>query len=97
MALLCQAISRNPKFWEWTDTLLAAFVQAKNALAHATMLQHSSPDALLCLNVDVSDAAVGAVLEQGIAGTWKPLAFFNRKLHPAETKYSAFDRISNIF
>ena len=68
------------------------FVQAKDALAHATMLQHRSPDALLCLNVDASDAALGAVLEQGIAGTWKPLAFFSGKLRTAETKYSAFDR-----
>ena len=36
--------------------------------------------------------AVGAVLEQWISGTWKPIGFFSKKLNPAVTKYSAFDR-----
>merc|ERR1712024_188582 len=31
-------------------------------------------------------------LEQRHGHTWKPIAFFSRKLSPAEVKYSAFDR-----
>ena len=41
---------------------------------------------------DASDTAVGAVLQQEIGDTWQPIAFFSRKLRPAETRYSAFDR-----
>ena len=85
-------LSRSPNFLEWTETLQAGFVQAKEALAHATLLQHPFPDAPLCLSIDASDVAVVAILEQRTASTWKPLAFFSRKLRPAETKYSAFDR-----
>jgi hypothetical protein len=41
---------------------------------------------------DASDFAVGAVLQQEIGQSWQPVAFFSRKLIPAESRYSAFDR-----
>ena len=34
---------------------------------------------------DASDTAVGAVLQQQINGEWKPIAFFSKRLKPAET------------
>ena len=46
----------------------------------------------MCLVTDASDTAVGAVLQQRIESVWSPLAYFSRKLKPAETKYSMFDR-----
>ena len=39
-----------------------------------------------------SDQAVGAVLQQLVNNTWCPIAYFSKKLRPAETKYSTFDR-----
>ena len=41
---------------------------------------------------DASDTAVGAVLQQHINGIWRPISFFSRKMTPAETRYSTFDR-----
>ena len=41
---------------------------------------------------DASDTAVGAVLQQHINSEWRPIAFFSKKLKPAETRYSTFDR-----
>ena len=41
---------------------------------------------------DASDTAVGAVLQQYVNGTWRPISFFSRKMTPAETRYSTFDR-----
>lgn len=41
---------------------------------------------------DASETAVGAVLQQHIAGQWQPLAYFSKALKPAETRYSVFDR-----
>ena len=35
---------------------------------------------------------MGAVLQQQIKDVWQPLAFFSRKLSPAQQKYSAYDR-----
>ncbi len=35
---------------------------------------------------------MGGVLQQKVGNGWKPLAFFSKKLAPAEVKYSTFDR-----
>ena len=76
----------------WTDTATASFNATKEALAKATLLSYPSPNAPTCLMTNASDTAVGAVLQQNIKGTWKPISFFSRKLNPAETRYSTFDR-----
>ena len=46
----------------------------------------------LNITCDASDFAVGAVLQQCIDNVWQHLSFFSKKLAPAETRYSAFDR-----
>ena len=75
---------------DWDAAALSAFGAVKSALSKATMLMHPDPAAAVFLTTDASDVAVGAVLSQGDAHA--PLAFFSRKLSPAERKYSAFDR-----
>jgi cleavage and polyadenylation specificity factor subunit 1 len=34
---------------------------------------------------------MGAVLQQRVDNAWQPLAFFSKKLNPAQQKYSAYD------
>ncbi|MFN9906526.1 MAG: Ty3/Gypsy family RNase HI domain-containing protein, partial [bacterium] len=58
----------------------------------AVPLCHPAPHAVLSLSVDASDSHVGGVLQQQVGKDWKPLAFFSKKLAPAEVKYSTFDR-----
>ena len=78
---------------KWSDEVDEAFTTAKEALAQATMLVHPHADKPTAPTVDASGTAVGAVLEQTSDGSdWKPVAFFSRKLRPAEQNYSAFDR-----
>nr|VZI45887.1 unnamed protein product [Spirometra erinaceieuropaei] len=60
--------------------------------ADATLLTHPAPEAPLSLMVDASSVAVGAVLQQHINDSTRPLAFFSKKLSPAETRYSTFSR-----
>ena len=55
-------------------------------------LTHPDPAADLCLAVDASNNHVGAVLQQLCGSTWRPLAFFSKKLDSTQLKYSAFDR-----
>ena len=77
----------------WTPPLIAVFGSAKEALSNAVKLHHPDPDpaSVLALTTDASLVAVGAVLsESGVDG--RPIAFFSKKLSPAEIKYSAFDR-----
>ncbi|GBM45660.1 Transposon Tf2-9 polyprotein [Araneus ventricosus] len=58
----------------------------------STLLVYPSPDARLSLTCDASDRALGSVLSQDENGEWKPLAFFSRKLTPAEQRYNVYDR-----
>ena len=74
------------------ETELSAFNQAKDELARATILVHPQSDAPLTLFVDASDVGVGGVVQQLVNDTWQPLAFFSKRLQPAETKYSTFGR-----
>lgn len=81
----------SPKY-VWSPECQEAFDFCKSALATATLLVHPQYDAPTNITSDASDKAVGAVLEQFIDHEWRPIAFFSRKLRPAETRYSAFDR-----
>jgi hypothetical protein len=76
----------------WSPAAEAAFIAAKAALVAAVPLCHPAPNAVLSLSVDASDSHVGGVLQQQVGQGWKPLAFFSKKLAPAEVKYSTFDR-----
>jgi hypothetical protein len=77
---------------EWPPAAASAFVAAKAALESATVLSHPLPGAVVSLAVDASDSHVGGVLQQLDRGSWRPLAFFSRKLSTPEVKYSTFDR-----
>ncbi|BHF84055.1 hypothetical protein SprV_0902720500 [Sparganum proliferum] len=71
---------------------LTAFETINNALADATLVTHRAPEAQLSLTVDASTLAVGAILQQHLSGSTRPLASFSNKLLPAETCYSTFGR-----
>ena len=71
---------------EWTESRLRAFRESKARLARATLLAHFAPDAPLALTTDASDFAVGAVLEQEVAGQWRPLAFYSSRFKPTLTE-----------
>ena len=85
------ASSKERTTLQWNDAA-AAFMTIKEALATATLLSHPKPDAPTSIITDASDVAVGAVLQQYINHCWCPIAYFSKKLQPAETRYSTFDR-----
>ena len=69
-----------------------AFNAAKTSLANAAELEHPQADFPISLMVDASGSHVGAVLQHFRRSSWAPLSFYSKKLTPAETRYSAFDR-----
>ena len=75
-----------------SPTMVAAFSAAKASLVSATPLVYPSPSAQVSLAVDASASHVGTVLQQRVGSSWRPLAFFSRKLTSPQSKYSAFDR-----
>ena len=76
----------------WDESTAEAFTHIKEALATATLLVHPKPDALTNVMTNASNTAVGAVLQQFVDGLWQPISFFSKKLSPAETRYSTYDR-----
>ena len=76
---------------KWDTNAESAFSESKQILANATLLVHPDP-AQINITCDASDVAVGGVLQQYLKGMYQPLSFYSKKLNPAETRYSAFDR-----
>ena len=64
---------------------LQAFSEIKQATANVSLLSHSHVDAPTNIMTDASDTAVSAVLQQ-INNEWKPIAFFSRRMKPAEIR-----------
>ena len=62
------------------------------SLSQAALLAHPDASAALALVTDISTTAMGAVLQQRMQYFWQPLAFFFRKLSPAQQKYSAYNQ-----
>jgi len=92
MEPLYNSLAGKPKELEWGTEQQKAFEDTKTALASATTLSFPCPGTPLTLATDASSVAVGAVIEQTIKGTTRPLGFFSRKLRQAEARYSTFDR-----
>ena len=92
MRTLYTALKGKARSLTWSEDMISAFTEAKEALATATMLTYPRSEAPIALTTDASATAVGAVLEQLVGGIWQPLAFFSRQLRPPELTYSTFDR-----
>nr|VZI06730.1 unnamed protein product [Spirometra erinaceieuropaei] len=85
-------LTHSKKTLVMTEEAVRSFNDVKAALASATLLAHPRSDAQLTLMTDASSTAVGASLQQTVSGVLQPLAFFSKKLSPAETRYSVFGR-----
>ena len=76
---------------QWNKKSLQAFSAIKQAITYVSLLSYPHTNAPTNIMSDASDTAVDAVLQQKIRDAWKPIAFFSRKMKPAETRYSTFD------
>ena len=65
---------------QWTDIATKAFEEIKTALANTTLLVHPMSDAPINIMTDVSDMAIGGVLQQYIDGNWYPTSLANYHL-----------------
>jgi hypothetical protein len=90
---LLSVTGRETRHLPWDEQAATAFTAIN---ANATLLAHPKPHAPTRIMTDASDFAVGAVLQQEIGQSWQPVAFFSRKLIPAESRYSAFDRSCSL-
>ncbi len=70
-----------------TPNASAAFTQLRQAFTEAPTLRHFEPDYYIRIETDASGYTIGGVLSQLITetGKWHPVAYFSRKMIPAET------------
>lgn len=91
--MLTSANNSTDKNLVWNENSAKAFDRVKRLFANETLLTHFDERSRLSLAVDASNVAIGAVLQQvSYDDTIEPLAYFSKKLNPAEQKYSTFDR-----
>ena len=84
---------KKPGPLDWTDSADLAFRQLRDTFASAPFLRHFDPSQKLRLETDASNFGIGAVLSQPDQdGHWRPVAFWSRKMIPAEQNYETHDQ-----
>jgi len=77
----------------WLDLCQAAFERLKEAFTTAPILIHFDFDKKMVVETDGSDIASAGILSQpGSDRLLHPIAFFSKKLTPAECNYNIYDK-----
>lgn len=91
-AVLSDLLQKGLKF-HWTKTLETTFQNLKLSFTSALTLIHPDDSLPFEVECDCSDFALGSVLSQRLPdNTTVPIAFFSRKLNPAERNYPIYDK-----
>ncbi len=77
-----------------TSEARKAFTKLRQAVVEAPILNHFDQERHIRIETDASGYAIGGILSQltsDDSGRWHPVAFFSRKMIPAETQYETHD------
>ena len=85
-------LTKDGILWHWDDPEEKAFRTLKKSLVTAPVLRMPDFERPFIVTTDASLVSVGAILEQDFGRGLQPVAFESRKLNPAETRYSAYER-----
>ena len=92
-----QNLSKSKKMVQsdfFTPGAKLAFVKLRQAFVKALILHHFDLERHIRIEIDVSGYAIGRVLSQLTSdnlGRWHLVAYFSRKMIPAETRYKTHD------
>ncbi len=84
---LTKLVSKTIK-WVWTDEQQNAFDQMKKLLSREALLSYPDFSKPFAIYTDASHHQLGAVISQDE----RPIAFYSRKLNPAQTRYTTTER-----
>ena len=87
LAPLASLTSTKTK-WSWGPQQEVAFQTAKKIIAREVMLAYPDFSKPFEIHTDASHYQLGAVISQN----GKPIAFYSRKLNPAQTRYTTTER-----
>lgn len=79
LAPLSAMTSKNVK-WQWTEVHQKAFEKIKRTITRETLLMYPNFDEVFEIHTDASKTQLGSVISQN----GKPIAFYSRKLNPAQ-------------
>ncbi|KAG8935233.1 hypothetical protein FRC01_005489 [Tulasnella sp. 417] len=86
-------LTKKDVAWNWDSDCQLAFDNLKHAFTSAPILQHFDPSLPCTLTTDASDFAIAAILGQpDPEGALHPVAYYSRKLLPAESNYEIHDK-----
>ena len=77
---------------QWLPTHQQAFDAIREALATPPVLRLFDPQLPSRVEADSSGLALVGVLKQEFDSVWHPVAYYSRKLSPAETRYTTRER-----
>lgn len=87
------SLTKKDRTYEWTEEAQQALTALKAAFTSAALLKHYNPLRQLVLETDASDYAIAGILSQvHNDGRTYPIAFFSRKMTPAELNYEIHDK-----
>ena len=87
LAPLTTLTSKQAK-WEWTDVHQKSFEKMKKLVAREVLLSYPNFNDVFEIHTDASATQLGAVISQ----KGSPIAFYSRKLNPAQTRYTTTER-----
>ena len=87
LAPLTALTSKNVP-WKWTSQASLAFQESKKILSRQAMLAFPDFSQEFVIHTDASKYQLGGVISQNN----RPLAFYSRKLNPAQTRYTTTER-----
>jgi len=85
-------LTKKDQEYVWTDAAQKAFEELKTRFTTAPVLATHDPELPMVLETDASDFAVGACLSQKHDGKLQPVAYYSRKMTPAELNYDVHDK-----
>ncbi len=74
--------------WSWTDECQQAFQRMKDIVIKEVMLSYPDFNKPFEIHTDASQTQLGSVILQDN----KPIAFYSRKLNPAQTRYTTTEK-----
>jgi hypothetical protein len=93
IALPLHRLTRKDISFHWTEVEHSSFESLKQAFTSYPVLRHYDPSKPATLSTDASDFAISGILQQpDDAGLLHPVAFYSRKISPAEINYEVHDK-----
>ena len=81
-------LTSDKNLFQWTEKHQKLFNAVKKIISHKTFLSYPDFDKLFNIHTDVSDLQLCAVISQNN----KPIAFYSRKIDPAQTWYTTAEK-----